>query len=206
VLVAPPRPKRRGLRAFLIVAGIFAACCAGGATLALLTNAALRDATANLGAQPAQADTPAPAVTTTTNTQPARGHDQAGLNTPVRDGKFEFVVTAITCGQETVGTAPITRQAKGQYCVVDLSVENIGNKDQLLVDGAQKAIGPDGTQYGPDTGAGLIANANTSVWLNVVKPGAKVTGKMVYDIPDGVHLASLELHDSVFSKGVTITL
>jgi hypothetical protein len=205
VLLAPPRPKRRGLRAFLIVAGIFAACCAGGATLAMLTNAALRDATSNLGAQPAQADTPSPAVTRTT-TPPPPAPDQAGLNTPVRDGKFEFVVTGVTCGQETVGTAPITRQAKGQYCVVDLTVENIGTKDQLLVDGAQKAVGPDGTEYGPDTGAGLIANANTSVWLNVVKPGAKVTGKMVYDIPDGVRLAKLELHDSVFSNGATITL
>ena len=131
---------------------------------------------------------------------------QPGLNSPVRDGKFEFVVSNVSCGQEAVGVAPITRQAKGQFCVVDLSVENIGTKDQLLVDGAQKAIGPDGAEYGPDTSAGLIANANTSIWLNVVKPGDKVTGKMVYDIPDGVKIVKLELHDSVFSNGATISL
>jgi hypothetical protein len=204
VVVGEPR-RRRGMRAFLIVAGIFAACCAGGATLALVTNAALRDATTStLGAEPAQAENPVVAVTTAAPPPPAPA--QPGLNTPVRDGKFEFVVSAVNCGQEAVGIAPLARQARGQYCVVELTVENIGTKDQLLVDGAQKAIGPDGAEYGPDTGAGLIANANTSVWLNVVKPGAKVTGKMVYDVPDGVHIVKLELHDSVFSNGTTVAL
>jgi hypothetical protein len=203
VLVAEPRPRRRGLRAFLVVAGIFAACCAGGATLALLTNAAFRDATTStLGAQPAEADTPVVIVTSAPPAAPAR----PGLNTPVRDGKFEFVVSAVTCGQDAVGIAPLSRQAKGQYCVVDLTVRNIGTKDQLLVDGAQKAIGPDGVKYGPDTGAGLLANANGSVWLNVVKPGDKVSGKMVYDVPDGVTIVMLELHDSVFSNGTTVSL
>jgi hypothetical protein len=205
VVVGAPK-RRRGMRAFLIVAGIFAACCAGGATLALLTNAALRDAaTSTLGANPAQAENPV-VVPTTTAAAPPPAPSQPGLNTPVRDGKFEFVVSAVNCGQEAVGFAPLNRQAKGQYCVVELSVQNIGTKDQLLVDGAQKAIGPDGTEYGPDTGAGLIANANTSVWLNVVKPGDKVTGKMVYDVPDGVTIVKLELHDSVFSNGTTVAL
>jgi hypothetical protein len=206
VLVPEPPRRRRGLRAVLVVVGIFAACCAGGATLALVSNAAWRDLT-SLGADPAQADQPAqvdqPAPTTSA---PPPAPAQPGLNKPVRDGKFEFVVSGVTCGQEAVGVAPITRQAKGQFCVVDLTVENIGNKDQLLVDGAQKAIGPDGAEYGPDTSAGLIANANTSVWLNVVKPGAKVAGKMVYDVPDGVKIVRLELHDSVFSHGATVAI
>jgi Domain of unknown function (DUF4352) len=206
VLVPEPPRRRRGLRVFLLVAGIFAACCAGGATLALLGNAAWRDVT-SFGVHPAQADNPAP-VDHPAPTTPAAPPTptQPGLNTPVRDGKFEFVVSSVSCGQEAVGQAPITRQARGQFCVVDLSVQNIGTKDQLLVDGAQKAIGPDGAEYGPDTGAGLIANANTSVWLNVVKPGAKVAGKMVYDVPDGVQIVKLELHDSLFSNGATILL
>lgn len=208
VLVPEPKRRRRGLRAFLVVAGIFAACCAGGATLAMVGNAAWRDLT-SLGAEPAQADNPAqtssPAPAPTTSAPPP-APTQPGLNTPVRDGKFEFVVTSVSCGQEAVGLAPITRQAKGQFCVVDLSVENIGTKDQLLVDGAQKAIGLDGAEYGPDTSAGLIANANTSIWLNVVKPGDKVSGKMVYDVPDDVKIVRLELHDSVFSNGATVSL
>jgi hypothetical protein len=106
------------------VVGVFAACCAGGATLALITSAAF-DGKGTFGSAP------------------------PGLNTPVEDGKFRFTVTSVSCGHDTVGTI-VTRQAQGQYCIVDLSVTNIGTKGQLLLDSVQKAVGSDGAVYGPD--------------------------------------------------------
>ena len=180
VLVAQPPRRRSGLRVFLIVVGVFAACCAGGATLALITSAAF-DGKGTFGSAP------------------------PGLNTPVEDGKFRFTVTSVSCGHDTVGTI-VTRQAQGQYCIVDLSVTNIGTKGQLLLDSVQKAIGSDGAVYGPDSTAGVIASSGTSTWVNVVNPGNSVTGKIVFDIPDGAQLTKLELHDSAFSTGTTITL
>jgi Domain of unknown function (DUF4352) len=180
VLAAPPARRRSSLRVFLIVVGVFAACCAGGATLALITTAAL-EGKGTFGSAP------------------------PGLNTPVEDGKFRFTVTSVSCGHDTVGSI-VTRQAKGQYCIVELSVTNIGTKGQLLLDSVQKAVGSDGAVYGPDSTAGVIASSGTSVWVNVVNPGNSVTGKIVFDIPDGASLAKLELHDSAFSTGTTVTL
>jgi hypothetical protein len=180
LVAAPPRRRRGGMRAVLLVAGIFAACCAGGATLALLSSAAF-NGTGTFGSAP------------------------PGLNTPVRDGRLEFTVTSVSCGHESVGTL-ITRDAQGQFCIVDLSVRNIGTSDQLLLDSAQVAIGTDGAEYDADSQAGVIASNNISTWINLVKPGSTVTGKIVYDLPDGTSISKLELHDSAFSGGTTVTL
>ena len=64
------------------------------------------------------------------------------------------------------------------------------------------------TSYDADSEAGMYVNGNeNSVLLNNIKPGnAAVTGKIVFDIPKGAKLTKLELHDSAFSGGVTVTL
>jgi hypothetical protein len=208
VLVADPPPRRRrGLRVAVAIVGVFAACCAGGATLALLTSAAARDAFSfNNSADPVTDPTTVPAQAPPPPSPTPQPAAAPGLNTPVRDGKFEFVVSAVTCGQESVGINPLARQARGQYCLVELSVQNISTHDQLLLDGVQKAYDSTGAEYSPDTAAGLIANVGTQAWLNVLKPGVKVTGKFVYDVPDGTTLSKLVLHDSALSNGTTVTL
>src|SRR5690242_20673256 len=99
VIYAPPPPPRRGLRTFLIIVGVLAAVCAGGATLALLTSAAVHSALNPAPAPSAAATTPAPKPTTKPPTPTVRA---AGLNAPVRDGKFEFVVSAVSCGHASV--------------------------------------------------------------------------------------------------------
>jgi hypothetical protein len=195
--------RRRGLTVFLIVAGLLAACCAGGATFALLSSAAIRDAVGLGNSAPTAPSNPAPA---TTHPPAATTPPPAGLNTPVRDGKFQFVVTAVNCGRKSVGAGPFSRKAQGQFCVVSLSVENVGDSGQLLLDGAQVGIGADGTEYTPDSAAGLVANANASTWINMIEPGKTVTGAIVYDLPKDNELVRLELHDSPFSQGVTVTL
>jgi uncharacterized protein DUF4352 len=200
---APPR--RRGLTALLIVVGVLAACCAGGATFALLSSAAIRDAVGLGPAAPAAPSNPPPASQPTTPPPPTVPAP-AGLNTPVRDGKFQFVVTSVDCGHKSVGVGPISRKAQGQYCLVGLSVENVSDSGQLLLDGAQVGIAADGTEYTPDSAAGFVANANASTWINMIEPGKTVNGTIVYDLPKGGELARLELHDSPFSGGVTVTL
>jgi hypothetical protein len=181
-LVAPSTRSRTGRTALVIVAGVVAACCAGGATLVLLASALLKGATSSIG--------PAP----------------PGLNTAVRDGRFEFVVTSFSCHHEKVGRSIITKQAQGQYCLAALTVRNIGKDKQTFADSYQKALAPDGTIFGADTGAGLIVNENIAAAFNVINPGNQVTSKIVYDIPEEATIAKLELHDSPFSRGVTVTL
>lgn len=174
-----PRRRRSGTRVLLVVAGLLAACCAGGATLALLSTA--KPGTATLG--------PAP----------------PGLNTVVKDGRFDFVVTSVSCGHQSLGTL-VKVTAKGQYCVVDLSVTNTGTDGQTFTEGLQKALDAQGNEYGADSGAGVIVNMNLTTLWSVVNPGATITGKIVYDIPEDARIAKLELHDALFSGGVTVTV
>jgi hypothetical protein len=174
----PPRRRRHGLTAFVLIAGVFGLCCAGGAALAFVVHAGGK--TAAIGSAP------------------------PGLNTPVQDGKFEFVVVSMSCGHATVNQGPLSKAAQGQYCLVELSVTNIARKSQTFADAFQKAIGPTGTIYGADTRAGVLANpTGTTVWT-LINPGNKVSGTIVFDIPADAKIATVELHDSGFSHGVIV--
>ena len=197
VYAQPPR-RRRGLTTFLVLAGIVAACCGGGATIALISSAAVRNAVGISPDNQAEPTTPAP----TTPPPPA----EPGLNTPVRDGKFEFVVTSVSCGHKSIGVGPVSAKAKGRFCLVDLSVENVGSSGQLLLDSVQRGFDSEGESYTPDSGAGVIANAGLSILISTIDPGRKVTGTIVFDVPNEVEITKLELHDSAFSRGATVTL
>ena len=164
--------------ALVVVGAVAAVCCAGGGTFVLVRHA-----------QSAQAGaTPAP----------------PGLGVPVRDGQFEFVVQSVSCGHATVDRGFLHASAKGQYCVVQLTVANIGRDARQFNDGFQAALGPGGVRYAADTGAGVLANGNGNAVWNVVNPGISLAAKVVYDIPTTATIVALVLHDSALSHGVTV--
>jgi hypothetical protein len=185
VPTVPIRRRRRGGLGFLLVVlVVFGLCCVGGGLLAwsLSGGKGFGEGSSAIGEAP------------------------PGLNAAVRDGKLEFVVSAVSCGHATVGGSIIHKTAQGQYCIVELSVANISTKSQTFADNFQELVGSDGVEYGADTTAGVIANeSGTAVW-NSINPGNKITGKMVFDIPKGAEVAKVVLHDSPFSTGATITL
>ena len=76
----------------------------------------------------------------------------------------------------------------------------------MFSDSDQKAYAADGTEYSSDTAAGLYANKDASTFLNEINPGNQITGVLVYDVPKKTKLVKLELHDSMFSGGVTVSL
>ncbi|MEV0895620.1 DUF4352 domain-containing protein [Actinoplanes sp. NPDC049802] len=129
-----------------------------------------------------------------------------GLNDAVRDGKFEFTVTKVKCGVNKVGSDLIGEKAQGQFCLIDVQVKNIGKEAQAFADSAQKAFDAKKVEYSVDSAAALYANEDQQVLFEEINPGNTVKGKLVFDIPDGTKLTSLELHDSVFSGGVTVSL
>jgi hypothetical protein len=179
--VRPPRRRRTARTVLITVVGIFALCCVGGLALAMKLNGGVAGKSV-LGAAP------------------------PGLNTPVSDGQFTFVVTKVNCGQASVGKGLITLKAKGMYCLVALTVENTGTDSQSFSDGFQKLLGDDGTVYNADLPAGVVANQNIDGLWSTVPTGHKVSGTVVYDVPKQTHIAKVELHDSALSKGTQITL
>jgi hypothetical protein len=90
--------------------------------------------------------------------------------------------------------------------VVSLSVRNIADGSQFFLGGAQKAFDATGAAYGNDEIAGVYANRDTETFLRKVDPGGRVSGKLVFDVPTAAKLTRLELHDSLLSGGVKVTL
>ncbi|MGW0037045.1 DUF4352 domain-containing protein [Gordonia sp. NPDC003376] len=136
------------------------------------------------------------------------GGDQTpGLNTPVRDGKFEFVVTGVEKGLSSVGDNPyLTEKAQGQFVIVTMTVKNISDKAYSFSPTDQKLFDAQGRSFEPSTSAQIaLGDSGIPVWDNI-NPGNTVTAKVVYDMPADAQPASIELHDSLFSGGAKVTV
>jgi hypothetical protein len=130
----------------------------------------------------------------------------AGLNQPVRDGKFEFTANGFDCSKTTLGTDPITTQASGVFCVVSVHVQNIGDEAQTLDATSQVAYDAQGKKFSTDTEAEFYLDNGGNALFEQLNPGASVDGQLVFDVPAGTQLTKLEFHDSAFSGGVTVNL
>lgn len=190
-MTTPFPPPKRGMAWLWILlgtAGLIVVWCGLGAV-------ALFTVKTDTGGQGGSIKTPTPRVT------------NASIGQPVIDGKFEFVVRSVQCGVEQVGHDSLVERAQGQFCLLTLSVKNVGTEPQTLFDRDQKGLGTNGSEYGANSAAGISANdIDRQVWATQINPGNEMTGIVVYDLPDGVELAQVELHDTTTSSGVTVDL
>ena len=129
-----------------------------------------------------------------------------GLNQAVQDGKFEFTVTGVDCSKNTLGADPVSTQAAGVFCLVNVSVANIGNEAQTLDSTSQYGYDAAGKKYSTDTEAAFYLQDAGDTLFEQLNPGTSVDGVLVFDVPAGTQLTTLELHDSMFSGGVTVNL
>ncbi len=129
----------------------------------------------------------------------------AGMGTPARDGKFEFTVTSIEPGVARIGSDVLGKDAQGQFVLVHVTVTNIGDEAQYFDGSSQKLVDAQGRTHSADTSAAIYLGDAES-FLNQINPGNSVQGTVVFDLPADATPASLELHDSMFSGGVTVTV
>ncbi len=133
----------------------------------------------------------------------------AKLNEVARDGKFEFTVKSVACGKAEVvspETDALRQKAQGQYCLMTLTVKNVGDKQQYFSISDQKLLNSAGQQYTADSTATLYNGGNSQPLLAQINPGNSVEGVLVFDIPKEQTPVFAELHDSAFSNGVKVTL
>mgnify|MGYP000218050344 CR=1 FL=1 len=135
----------------------------------------------------------------------AKKNTTPGLNTPVRDGKFEFTVTKVQTGVKSVGDQYLGQQAQGQYVLITVTVKNIGDKPQTMFDSNQELTDAQGRTFSPDSTAAIYMK-NNDIWMKEINPGNQMSGTLVYDMPAGAKPASIELHDSMFSGGTKVSL
>lgn len=124
-----------------------------------------------------------------------------------RDGKFEFTVSGVECGKPSVGENEyLQKQAQGQYCLLDLTIKNIGNESQMFDSSNTYLYDAANAKFSADGAAAMYANPQGSTFLNQINPGNSVTGKIPFDLPKDKTPVTAELHDSVFSGGVKVQL
>ena len=128
------------------------------------------------------------------------------MGQPARDGLFEFTVTDLDCSQKVIGDVAFNGTARGIYCVVTVRVKNLDRQPQSFDESSQRAYDEQGTAYSHDVNAEFKVNAGAQTWFQTIEPGAQVTGKLVFDIPESVRVAAIELHDSPASTGVRVPL
>jgi hypothetical protein len=125
----------------------------------------------------------------------------ASIGTPVRDGKFEFIVTSVdrskTAGNPSNDFEQST--AQGEYINVHLSVKNIGNEAQSYFAQNQKLI-VGGKKFDAASILGVNGDGGS------INPGLGADTEVSFDVPQGTTPNSIELHDSAFSGGVTVRL
>ncbi|GAB2662593.1 DUF4352 domain-containing protein [Prescottella soli] len=135
----------------------------------------------------------------------AESPTDARIGTPVRDGKFEFVVNGVEAGVPSVGVNEyLTEKAQGQFVLVRMTVRNIGDRAQSFTTSAQKLVDAQDRQYSVDSMATITLDQGVA--FEQVNPGNSVEATIVFDVPPGTVPAVLEVHDSVFSGGESILL
>jgi Domain of unknown function (DUF4352)/Protein of unknown function (DUF2510) len=139
---------------------------------------------------------------------PAPTETAAPAGASVRDGKFEFQVINIarsTTVSDPTGNPYMTATAQGEFIVVTLSVKNIGNEPQSYFGQNQQLIDASGREYGASSEADTWMNAGGNP-MGDINPGNSIQVKVAFDVPPGTNPAELELHDSMFSGGVSVRL
>jgi hypothetical protein len=133
------------------------------------------------------------------------GPGPAGPGDPVRDGQFEFVVRSVACGAGSVGQGLARKRPLGQFCLVALRVENTGSEGRTFGAGSQYLFDAAGNRHDPDPDA-TVRHGGGRLQSNHLNPGQRLEGTLVYDLPDPVELARVELHDGPFSGGAVVEL
>ena len=127
----------------------------------------------------------------------------AAMGEPVRDGDFSFVVTDVQRMDAVVNPEhpDIEKTAQGEFVVVQLTVTNAGAEPQTY-SGSFTTLFDGSTVYKSDDEAWLYFG-QLPPRLN---PGDSVDTAVVFDVPKGAEVHSIELHDGAGSTGVTVNL
>lgn len=201
------RPKSSGagkgcLIAIGVIVGLFLLLGACAAVLSAGSSKSASPATA--ASTPDSTQAPPPAAKKQAP-PPAAKKVVNGIGREYRDGKFAFTVTRVKKGVHRVGDQYTGQTAQGQYVLVYVTVRNIGTEASTFDNSSQKLTDVQGRNFDSDTGA-TISMADANAFLKDINPGNGVNGILVYDVPQGTRLKSIDLHDSMFSGGVTVPL
>lgn len=108
---------------------------------------------------------------------------------------------AKTVSDET-GNPFETVTAQGEFIVVTLTIENIGNEARSFSGTNQYMVDTSGRRYD--------ANGAAAFWMNKgtgdINPGNAIKNRVAFDVAPGTTPRELILHDSTFSGGAHLEI
>lgn len=119
---------------------------------------------------------------------------------PIRDGKFEFIVTKVERNVPSIGGEFMNKKAQGAYTLVHVTVKNVGDETQTMSASGQKAYDAKGIGYEATSDGAIYIEGNDTLYTEI-NPGNSLKGVLVFDAPKGTTLTKVRLHDSMFSNG-----
>lgn len=165
---APTLPTRLMLTGVVLLAGAtggLVACSSLGSSV--------------LSAPPAGAGVPS-AVRTTPNPGPTHA-----VGDRAKTGNLKVEVTSVRCGMAEVGGELLKEVAKGQFCEVSITAENVGKKKATIDGTLQKLYDSQGRSFPSSWDASYAAQEDNPL-ITFVKPGRTVEGVVVFDVPRDV--------------------
>ncbi|MFD0772733.1 DUF4352 domain-containing protein [Streptomonospora algeriensis] len=132
--------------------------------------------------------------------------ETAGIGETVESGAFAFTVTEVEGGVRSVGDNPyLTETPDGEYVIVHVTVENIGDEAGLFESSSQKLVDADGKQYSTDSAAQISVDSDS--WIDEINPGNSVEGQLIFDVPPEAEPSHVELHDFLsLDQGAKVAL
>jgi hypothetical protein len=131
-----------------------------------------------------------------------------GIGDEARDGKFAFTVNRVDCLDgplEADDGWSDDVAAQGRWCLVDLTVENVGDEPQHLAASAQYLQDADGRRHQASDDLDVFLLLDSPIYERI-NPGNVTSGVLAFDMPADAVPAAAVLHDSPFSGGVTVRL
>ncbi|HXV92857.1 MAG TPA: DUF4190 domain-containing protein [Pseudonocardia sp.] len=124
----------------------------------------------------------------------------------VGDGSFAFTVTDVEWNLQSLGAGPTESVAQGSYVLVHVTVTNVGGQAVSFSEVGQTLLDARGRTFDPEPAVAALSIPDNERILAPIAPGASVDGTLVFDVPDGLTPAAIELHESPASEGVTVEL
>ncbi|MEU5154906.1 DUF4352 domain-containing protein [Glycomyces sp. NPDC021274] len=141
-----------------------------------------------------------------TDAAEVRDVETTELNTTVTDGDLEFTVVSVEQGSTQIMAGVDETKADGEYVFIEVTVKNLSEHVFLTFsDTHQQLFDTDGNVYESDYDAASMVLGN-NVHLAVIPIGEQIEGWIVFDVPVGTELATLELHDNREDGGVEVPL
>lgn len=193
--VAPPLPPAKPfykktwfiVLAALLAVGIIGSAASGGGDTA------------------ASGDQPSSGGTADSGDAGSGESSEIGMGQPAADGKFTFVVDKVDCSLTKIGDEYFNTTAQGTFCIVDLTITNTGDEPQSFFGDNAKLFNAEGQEYSADSEAAIYLKDSESLYSEI-NPGNTLKSRVVFDVPTGMDPSAIQLHDSMMSGGVTVSL